>query len=155
MIALDPDDVLGVVLDSDLDSPEATRPVVLVKAMTCRRERKYRPLIKAAAEADKAGDLDGAIGKLIEAVGSVWVGTRNIGKTPTLSAPDELEDYLTLDELWQVANKCWEVSSLTAKKGVASSSPSVLPPGSTAGAGAMPKSAEVAAQVQNSPSASA
>lgn len=151
MIALDPEEVLDVVLKEDLELPEATRPAVLVKAMTCRRERQYRPLIRAASAAEKASDLDGTIDNLIKAIAVVYVGVKNI---PGVKEVGDLEDRFTLDELWRIGNGVWEVSSLTRPLEGQSSSPSQLPAANTAKDGATPANA-AGAQPSGSPSASA
>jgi hypothetical protein len=125
MLALDPDDILPVSLKSDAEKPEATRPAVLVKAMTGRLERRYRPLMKAASDAERAGDVDLTLTKLAEAIGVVFAGTVNI---PGVNSAGDLEDVCTTDELWELAVGVREATVLPKKSGGGLSSPSTSLP---------------------------
>lgn len=120
MILLDTERTFPISLKADADLPDDKRPALLVRPLTCRQEGKYREFMKAAAEADKNGNVVEAIAAIKAGLEIVFRSTVNMLGVSSL---DQFIDSVTSDELWEFATWVRKAGSIDPKPPAPSDSP--------------------------------
>jgi hypothetical protein len=126
-LSLDPEASTPYALKSDADKPEASRPVFLLKFLTCRLHRKVNDLIAQALDMKDNEAIDATLNEILSVAIAGW---RNMG---TDYPPDRgklieaIDDLLVPGEKAELAWAVTNVTGLTAedkkKSDAAASSP--------------------------------
>lgn len=95
--AMDPDEIIRVSLDTDAKLPADKRYTVALRYLRSRDERKLDQLLKDAYAAVEAGDETAFIDRTLEAI--------HLGDPKIEGSELSLEDALTSNELWELAQK--------------------------------------------------
>lgn len=136
-IALDPNTTVDVWLESDEATPPDKRPVFVCRYLSCRQFIKRAELLKQLDQAK--GDNEAVNTWLNEVLKFNIVGTRNMVRDGAeLDLATVLDDVLTAEEKWALADRVADATTLSPKK----KQPSASSPESTPASCA--KSAEAA-----------
>ena len=127
-IAMDPNKTFEVALESDMEVPQATRPVFIFRYMTARQWAKALEIRETYMKADrKTASVEELVQPPFEIIRLALSGWKNIRDTSGCEIafePAKLEDILTEVESMELMFKCMnQTPTVEDKKKLESQSP--------------------------------